>query len=72
MHRGRLHNGASGSYVGFRTLCRPSPTHHQLSGLQRLLPVRVGGPAHAVWDEAVIGPCGVCLPERPLYGVMRS
>ena len=42
------------------------------SGLQREEPVAVGQRIHADLHQAVIGPCGLCWAERPLYEVVRS
>jgi hypothetical protein len=40
--------------------------------MQRLLPLAFERRTYADWHQAVIGPCGLCWPERPLYEVVRS
>lgn len=42
------------------------------AAMQRLLTLAAGGRTHADWRQAVIGPCRLCWPERPLYEVVQS
>jgi hypothetical protein len=39
---------------------------------QRLLTLAADGRIRADWHQAVIEPCGLCWPERPLYEVVQS